>query len=251
MFSRLKWRLLPLIRFGFTLTGRSWNDFYAWMLNRQDRGVTIEHILKLSRDVSKGPARVKGLYDVSVGPRYVEFLKTEGLKANHQVLDFGCGYGRMAIPLLRFLKPRHYVGIDLSAERIRIAREFVKHQGLDGRFPGFYIARPDNDMSFLGLKSFDVIWAHSVFSHMPLSDVEKCLIALSKLLKDDGFIIANYGVACRIMKTNISAFWVPIDMMRKAIEHPGLDYAETDDYWLKIAPERTTERMMRLTKAVK
>ncbi len=247
----LKWRLLPVVRFAFRLVGKDWNDFYAWMLNRQERRNSIEDILRHKRDLGTTPKMVKGLYDVSVGERYVEFMKTEGLRPGHKVLDFGCGYGRMAVPLLRYLEPGNYVGVDLAAERVRQAREYIVHEGLEDTRPAFHVAAMDNDMSYLPAGAFDFLWVHSVFSHMPLDDVRACLTGLRALMKPDGVLIANYGFADKIEVKNISAFWVPEETMRETVAQCGLTYGETGDYWSKeIAPERESyERMMRLTLA--
>ena len=44
-FKKLKWSFLHVIKFLFLAIGKSWNDFYGWMLNYQDRKITIEEIL--------------------------------------------------------------------------------------------------------------------------------------------------------------------------------------------------------------
>ncbi len=246
----LKWRLLPVIHMAFRMTGRSWAQFYAWMLNYQDRHVRMTDILgRHARDTSKAENRkVKGLYDVSVGHLYTEFLKKEGLKSGHRLLDFGCGYGRVGVPLIQFLDPDGYAGMDLSHERIRLFQEYIEHEGLQERRPELFVAQPDNDMKYLDQGSFDVIWAHSVFAHMPLADVKRCLVNLAKLLKPRGMVIANYSFSDRVSKTNISAFWLPEDVMREAVAEAGLVYGETGNWWGEnIAPERqATDKMMKL-----
>jgi SAM-dependent methyltransferase len=245
----LKWRLLPLVRLAFAMVGRRWAYFYSWMLNRQDRKLTIDHVLRRSRalDSSEAPS-VKGLYDIAVGQRYVDFLKVEGLRPSHRTLDFGCGYGRIGIPMLRYLDPGCYVGVDLSRERIRLAREYVVHEKLEDKRPEFFEGPPNNDLSYLSPRSFDVIWVHSVFAHMPLADVQFLLPRLARLLKPDGMLIANYSFADRQKKTNLSAFWFPEEDVRKAVSRAGLVYGETSDYWIThIAPERgPTDKMIKL-----
>jgi len=248
----LKWRLLPVVRFCFRLVGKDWNHFYAWMLNRQERATDIADVVRRNkRDVSGPVRKVKGLYDVSAGALYVEFLERQGLKATHRLLDFGCGYGRMAIPLLGKLEAGNYVGVDLSRERIRQAHDYVALEGLGDRRPVFHVANMDNDMSYLGEQKFDVVWVHSVLGHMPLDDVRRCLGELAKRMAPDGFLIANYAFADEIEVKNISAFYVPEAMMQELVEGLGFTYATVDDFWTdRIAPERVAyEKMMRLTLA--
>ena len=49
-----------------------------------------------------------------------------GLKPHHNVLDAGCGFGRMAMPLARYLAPEtRYMGFDIVAEPIQWCREKI------------------------------------------------------------------------------------------------------------------------------
>ena len=55
---------------------------------------------------------------VAVGNRFFEVFKQAGLETTHDVLDVGCGVGRMARPLVGWLEGR-YEGFDASAPAIR------------------------------------------------------------------------------------------------------------------------------------
>jgi SAM-dependent methyltransferase len=49
-----------------------------------------------------------------------------GLKPGHNVLDAGCGFGRMAMPLARYLAPTsRYLGFDIVAEPIDWCRQKI------------------------------------------------------------------------------------------------------------------------------
>jgi len=244
----IKWKMLPLVQTLFRLTGGKWTHFYGWMLDRQERNNSISDIIgKNSRTVSRDAPFIKGLYDVSTGPLFVDFLKEEGVLPHHRFLDFGCGYGRVGIPLLRYLQPGHYVGIDLSSERVRLAKEYVAYEQLESMAPEFYPARKDNSLEFLAAASFDVIWAFSVFSHMPIEDVSDCLAQLKRLLKHDGVLIANYDVATERKVENISAFWVPEDEMKSLVVELGFDYEDVPDWAQRLSPNRAGwEKMFKL-----
>lgn len=245
----IKWRVLPVIKVMFHAVGLKWAHFYAWMLNRQDRNVRIDDLLRKSRATGDAAPSVKGLYDISVGEKYVDFLKVEGVKPDQKVLDFGCGYGRIAVPLIRYLDKGNYVGVDLSAERIRLAREYISVESLDEKEPTLSVAPPSNKMDYLPAADFDVVWAHSVFAHMPVSDFRMCLTQLRTLLRPEGVLMGNYGFSERRMKTNLSAFFFTEAEVREIVDEAGFVYGETSDYWVaNIAPEReTTEKMLRLT----
>ena len=103
----IKWNFLFIIKFLFMASGRSWNDFYVWMLDYQDRFVTLEQILS-----RKGPSdRYKGLWHWEKGDDYLKFMVRHGLKPSHTVFDLGCGYGRCTIPILKYqAKGGNYIG---------------------------------------------------------------------------------------------------------------------------------------------
>src|SRR5579862_1407399 len=56
----------------------------------------------------------------SVGREFLGYFQSLGnLRPNQQVLDIGCGPGRMAIPLTRFLsKEGRYDGVDTWTEAV-------------------------------------------------------------------------------------------------------------------------------------
>jgi SAM-dependent methyltransferase len=252
----LKYRLLPLIRLGFRITGRPWNDFYTWLINYQERHTRIEDLVsRYRRDTSQAPVREKGLYDISLGENYVAFLREQGLQPHHDFLDFGCGYGRMTIPLLRYLEPQRYVGVDLSAERIRLARDFVTLESLDVAQPAFYVATRDNQFSYLAGRKFDVIWARAVLGHMPVKEIRECLLGLRDLLKSGGVFIGDYDLLedadAGVGQTNVKTFRVGRTTMRQLIEEIGFVYNEIPDWEerLRLDERREYICMMRLTLA--
>lgn len=247
--KKYRWKLLPLIELAFKICGKRWTHFYGWMLDYQERSNSLMAIIqKNSRDVDITKPCLSGLYDVSAGPIFIRFLKSEGLKSTDKFLDFGCGYGRVGIPVIEFLDADNYVGIDLSAERIRMANEYVELRSLEEKTPKFFVAKKDNSLDFCKTESFDFIWCFSVFAHMPLEDTKKCLQELEKLLKVGGVLITNYSCAEVQKRSNISAFWYTRDQMKEIVLDLNFQYEEISDWSTKIAPDRTSEVMLRLSK---
>jgi len=135
--------------------------------------------------------------------RYLRFLVGEG----RSVLDLGCGTGR----LLEALAPARGVGVDLSAEMIRIAGEnhpdFTFHQG--------DIENPEFIKTLKG--PFDVIILSDTIGF--LEDCETTLAGLQTLCTRDTRIILSY----------YSKAWEPA---LNLAESCGLKIPQKEQNWL-------------------
>lgn len=183
----LKWRMVAASKWAAGLFGVPWNSFYRRLLNYLERRTSLDQIL--SRPEPTGG--FKGLYDWQQGRLHVDLMREQGLTPDMTVLDFGCGYGRTAIPLIAYLKSDRYIGTDLSDRRIELAQEWSRREGLEENRPRF-VASSDNDMPFLTDGSVDVVWTFSVFNHMPDLDLRHCLTTLNRVLRPDGRIFFYY-----------------------------------------------------------
>ena len=132
------------------------------------------------------------------GKRFLEqFILLGGLRPGHAVLDAGCGWGRIAITLIPFLKKGgRYEGFDVDPRAIgwcarRIHRNFsrFRFQRADvfngrynpgGKLPASKYAFPWED----GI--FDFVVSISLFTHMLPPDVERYLSEIARVLKRGG-----------------------------------------------------------------
>ena len=173
------------IRLLFKLTGKDWNSFYAWLLNKIEKRNSFHNIKKVNRPY--------GFYSLEGGEHLKHVLIKNGLKNNHKVLDFGCGYGRVGIPLIKYLKKSSYTGIDLSKERIRLAKEYVSENKLLKKNPKFYVSHNKSLSELLGLQKYDIIVIYTVIVHNPIKNVEEILHDVKKHLKPKGLIFFDFS----------------------------------------------------------
>jgi cyclopropane fatty-acyl-phospholipid synthase-like methyltransferase len=122
---------------------------------------------------------------------HTKFMVSEGVQPYHTVMDYGCGFGRTAIPLIRYLDADKFVGVEISKERIRIAEDYVRLEGLTAKRPR-WICSVDLERNFMPPKSVDVIRSIAVVSHQPLDDVKRWLKACHRILNDGGVVIFDY-----------------------------------------------------------
>jgi SAM-dependent methyltransferase len=101
-----------------------------------------------------------------------------------RVLDFGCGAGRTLRHFLAEARAAEIWGVDIDAPSIAWLEANL--------CPPLHAAlsRPQPPLSFEA-RSFDLIWAVSVFTHLVSSSAD-WLLELHRLLKPGGLLIATY-----------------------------------------------------------
>jgi SAM-dependent methyltransferase len=116
------------------------------------------------------------------------FLIEAGLKEGHSILDIGCGDLREGVPLIRYLDTGNYVGVDQTDTAI--GQGFLSLTEADlAKSPAFYLG---GDFGFEGIgRRFDYAWAHSVWTHVDLSMVGRCMDQVSAVLKPTGVFMAT------------------------------------------------------------
>jgi SAM-dependent methyltransferase len=113
------------------------------------------------------------LYEEQAGP----------LTPSHRILDFGCGWGRVTRFFLRDIAPENLVGIDVDEEAIAACREtnpWARFEHCE-RFPP----------TVFESRSFDLVYAYSVFSHLSEEAHMRWLEEFERILKPGGLVIVT------------------------------------------------------------
>lgn len=133
---------------------------------------------------------VGGMWD-EIGQWQFELLVQQGLQPTDHFLDVGCGALRGGIHFIRHLETGHYCGIDINASMIdkgaplELTRAGLTDRGAtllcDGTF----------DVAKFGRK-FDVALAQSVFTHININLIQRCLANVAGVLAPGGRFFATY-----------------------------------------------------------
>jgi len=113
-----------------------------------------------------------------------ELLKVAGLRAEHDLIDVGCGSGRLAVKLKEWLRGR-YLGTDINRELLGYAAQLADRS--DWRFEltdGLSI--PEND------ESADMVCFFSVFTHLLHEQSYVYLREAKRVLRPGGRIVFSF-----------------------------------------------------------
>ncbi|HEV2704984.1 MAG TPA: class I SAM-dependent methyltransferase [Pyrinomonadaceae bacterium] len=130
------------------------------------------------------------------------FVDIAGLMPQERVLDVGCGTGRMARPLTRYLKGGSYDGIDIVAPSIKWCQQayadsypnfrfhftdiYNKVYNPHGRYQASEYRFPFES------SSFDFVFLTSVFTHLLPQDMENYLSEVARVLRPGGRCLITY-----------------------------------------------------------
>ena len=137
-------------------------------------------------------AYVGGAWE-EIGALELAFLRSNGLKASHTLLDLGCGALRGGVHLVRFLDTGRYYGLDLNPHLLEAGyeRELVP-LGLAPKLPRSHLAAADDfDASRFGVR-FDYVLCVSVWTHLPLSAIGQSMQRVARVLAPRGKLFATY-----------------------------------------------------------
>ena len=173
-----------------------------------------------------------------VGDEFFTVLKRRGLSPDMDILDVGCGQGRMARPLVGFLNGGSYTGFDIVSGGIQWCRQhyadvpnftfehvpvFNRRYNRGGTVKASEFVFPYEN------GRFDMIFLTSVFTHMFAQDVENYLSEIARVLKPGG--------SCLIT-------WFLLNDDSRAAENPFYDFAFDHDPVSQTTTPKSPEAAM-------
>ncbi len=155
--------------------------------------------------------------------------KYVGIKPTDDVVEIGCGIGRMAIPLTTMLTSGSYVGTEVIRDHVLWLTEhvssghpnfsFVHHDihdtlhNPDGAMRADEVRLPSSE------SSVDLILLFSVFTHMFGDEVAHYLDEFHRILKPDGRVYASFFLVNQSMLEHMRGSDKPGWGFRFATQH--------------------------------
>jgi hypothetical protein len=166
-------------------------------------GVNAYHRLLTDGDIAANVHRqfVGGMWD-EIGELQFRFLVEQGLRPEHTLVDIGCGALRGGVHFVRYLQPGRYHGLDINPSLIEAGQLELQRSNLADR-DAHLLADDRFDLSRFGCQ-FDYGIAVSLFSHLFLNHIGRCLIEMGKVMHDHSRFF------CTFFEAPLPAHLVPI-----------------------------------------
>lgn len=161
------------------------------------------------------------------------FLFRHGLAPDHNFLDLGCGWLRLAQVLLPYLEPGRYHGIDSTQVHLDMGLELLARSGV-ALSPKLLC---DTEFSFDKFgTSFDFAFCHAVFTHLSHDQIVQCMTKLKAAMNPEGVCYCTfYRANDDIDKTStykisagrdlrFSSAYVTLGFLRNLFEGIGLSW---------------------------
>ncbi len=132
---------------------------------------------------------VGGMWE-EMGQLQMNFLVEFGLEPNHKLLDIGCGSLRGGVHYVNYLNHGNYFGLDINKSLIDAGRIEIEEAGLTKKAPHLLV---DDMFSIEKFNTtFDFMISVSVFTHLPMNNIVRCLLKARESLSENGSYYATY-----------------------------------------------------------
>jgi SAM-dependent methyltransferase len=179
---------------------------------------------------------------LKIGQMQFDFLREHGLKPADKMLEIGCGNLRAGRLFIDYLGPGQYYGMDISPDILFAAQQTVAQFSLREKVPHLALVR-DLRFGFLPDGYFDVVHAHSVFSHSPIAVIEECLAHVGRVMKPGGFFDFTFdrteGAEHQVLRED---FYYRTETLIALAKRHGLTAKFMDD-WEKLPHEQSKLRV--------
>lgn len=184
---------------------------------------------------------IGGMWE-ELGQLQFDFLCRQGLRPEHRLLDVGCGSLRGGVHFVRYLNPGNYYGVDRNASLLKAGAEIeLAEAGAAERGAHLLV---DEWFAFERFgATFHFALAQSVFTHLPVNDIARCLVNIRRVLEPGGRFFATYfagprhgwsekqALPCGITTYGDSdPFHYHISLLQYLVEGLGLEVRDLGDW---------------------
>lgn len=225
------------VQLSFLLHRMRGGNFHSWYSK------TLNDWAANSKRANVDEAR-KDKFLMESGEDDLALLKEFGLKPEHTLMEYGCGWLRAGNNFINYLEPGHYFGNDPAGERIRIGREIFSIRNIEERNPSFFV-NENNDLSWMNGRKVDFIWCHAVLGHIPMADCEDIIKNMPTAMHEGTKFLFTYNPIPdsrdedpnALVTEDVRNFLQPSAFFRQVCERYGMEF---EDHRQAVEKYKTT-----------
>ncbi|WP_131522890.1 class I SAM-dependent methyltransferase [Nitrobacter sp. Nb-311A] len=142
----------------------------------------------------------------------IDFLRNNGLTPSSTFLELGCGPLTAGIPVMDYLEPNKYVGVDIRASVLNLAWREVGKAGLSSKNPRLICSSSFGSDILSRDHTFDIIYSFSVLYHLNDEVLDDFFSEVSRRLAAGGKCFANVNDHLESDK------WLEFPFVKRGIE---------------------------------
>jgi cyclopropane fatty-acyl-phospholipid synthase-like methyltransferase len=157
--------------------------------------ISLYYTRQLTRkEIAKGEHRnfVGGFWH-EIGALQFDFLLRQGLLPTHKLVDIGCGALRCGLPIIRYLEKGNYFGLDINESLLEGGRRELALAELTIKQPNLLLSNKF-ELDRFGV-SFDFAIAQSLFTHLDMNIIVRCLTEARKVLHSGSRFFVSFLLA--------------------------------------------------------
>jgi len=132
------------------------------------------------------------------------FLVRMGVRPHHRLLDIGCGPLQGGLPMIDYLDPGNYCGVDLREKAIETAYGQVVEAGLVAKNPRLVVSSTFGKDE-LGEARFDFAWATQILCHLDEELMNRLFEQVSVRLDEGGTFLAD--IIGKVNRVTAESHW--------------------------------------------
>jgi len=130
-----------------------------------------------------------------IGNLQFDFLLRQGLLPSNKLIDIGCGALRCGLPIIRYLETGNYFGLDINESLLKAGKCELEMAGLTAKRPKLLL-NDKFELDRFGV-SFDFAIAQSLFTHLDMNLIVRCLTEARKVLHSGSRFFVSFLLAPR------------------------------------------------------
>ncbi len=174
-------------------------------------------------------AAIGGMWE-EIGQLQFDYLRNDGLRPDHSMLDIGCGTLRGGRHFIAWLSPGKYTGLEISSNALAEASRLIQREGLAEKHASL-VLNAGMGLRFEEFKgTFDVVLAQSVFTHLTEPRIEECLANAGRIMHAGSRFYFTFLPSSAPSQFGTENFRYPLAFFGAAAERYGFQLEARDDY---------------------